>query len=75
VAELDRVREQIAYLKYWQGIMVVTDISLVGWFVTASGEAGFGLRAMALVAIVALTLWIMNTHRHITRRIEETGRL
>lgn len=27
MAELDRVREQIAYLKFWQGIMVVTNIS------------------------------------------------
>jgi len=30
VSELDRLKEQLAYLKFWQGIMVVTDISLVG---------------------------------------------
>jgi hypothetical protein len=31
MSELDRLKEQLAYLKFWQGIMVVTDISLVGW--------------------------------------------
>ena len=36
MSELDRIKEQIAYLKYWQGIMVVTDITLVGWLLTAT---------------------------------------
>jgi len=31
VSELDVAREKIAYLKIWLGILVVTDISLVGW--------------------------------------------
>ena len=34
MARLDSVKEQISYLKYWQGIMVVTDITLVGWLLT-----------------------------------------
>jgi hypothetical protein len=29
VPELDRLKEQLAYLKFWQGIMAVTDIGLV----------------------------------------------
>jgi hypothetical protein len=28
VSELDRLKEQIAYLKFWQGIMVVTENQL-----------------------------------------------
>ena len=31
MSELDVLKEKIAYLKLWLGIMVVTDISLVGW--------------------------------------------
>ena len=34
--ELDRLKEQVAYLKLWQGIMVVTDLSLVGWLASAA---------------------------------------
>ena len=31
MSEVDVLKEKIAYLKLWLGIMVVTDISLVGW--------------------------------------------
>jgi hypothetical protein len=75
VAEIDRVREQIAYLKFWQGIMVVTDISLVGWLITASDDATFALYAMALGTVAALSLGIMKLHRRIELRIEATARL
>lgn len=34
MSELDLAKEEIAYLKLWLGIIVVTDISLVGWFVS-----------------------------------------
>ncbi|HEX7219535.1 MAG TPA: hypothetical protein VF280_09995 [Burkholderiales bacterium] len=75
MAELDRVREQIAYLKFWQGIMVVTDISLVGWLITAADDATFALYAMALGTVAALSLGIMKLHRRIELRIEATARL
>lgn len=75
MAALDRAREEIAYLKFWQGIMVVSDISLVGWFVTASDDATFGLYTMALGMLAALSLGIMKLHRRIEQRIEATGRL
>ena len=37
--QLDRLKEQIAYLKFWQGILVVTDISLIGWLVSNAARA------------------------------------
>ncbi len=69
------MREQIAYLKFWQGIMVVTDISLVGWLITAADDATFALYAMALGTVAALSLGIMKLHRRIELRIEATARL
>jgi hypothetical protein len=39
VAQLDRLKEQVAYLKLWQGIVVVTDISLAGWLISAGDAA------------------------------------
>jgi hypothetical protein len=38
MSELDVAKEQIAYLKLWLGIMVVTDISLIGWFTGITGK-------------------------------------
>jgi hypothetical protein len=37
---LDQLKEEVAYLKLWQGIMIVTDISLAGWLVCAADTAG-----------------------------------
>jgi len=31
MSKLDVAKERIAYLKLWLGIVIVTDISLVGW--------------------------------------------
>jgi hypothetical protein len=34
MSKLDVAKERIAYLKFWLGVLVVTDISLVGWLVS-----------------------------------------
>jgi hypothetical protein len=39
VSELDHLREEVAYLKFWLGIVVVTDISLAGWLISSSDTA------------------------------------
>jgi hypothetical protein len=31
MSELDRVKEELVYLRFWLGIMVVTEITLAGW--------------------------------------------
>ena len=74
MTELDRVREQIAYLKLWQGIMIVTDISLIGWLITAE-DTEVKIFALAFGAAIALTCGIYAIHRLIDRRIDELGRL
>ena len=74
MAELDRVRERIAYLK-WQGIMVLTGLSLFGWLITSADDAPFSRIALALFGVVALTSGILLLHRLIDRRIEKLGNL
>jgi hypothetical protein len=39
MAALDRTKEGLAYLRFWQGIVVVTDISIAGWSISAFGNA------------------------------------
>ena len=39
MSELDHLREEVAYLKFWLGIVVVTDISLAGWLISSSDTA------------------------------------
>ena len=73
--ELDRLKEQLAYLKFWQGIMVVTDISLLGWLVSTADGARALTVVLAIIGVVALTFGIVVLHRQVERRIDEIGRL
>lgn len=73
--ELDRLKEQVAYLKFWQGIVVVTDISLTGWLITASDTATRLTAILAVAGVSLLSLGIVVLHRQIERRIEQIGKL
>jgi protein-S-isoprenylcysteine O-methyltransferase Ste14 len=75
VSELDRLKEQVAYLKFWQGIVVVTDISLGGWLVSASDTAALLAVVLAIVGVVLLSFGIVVLHRQIERRIDQIGKL
>lgn len=75
MSELDRIKEQLAYLKFWQGIMVVTDISLVGWLISTSDTAHAALWSFAAIGVVLLGVGIFALHRQIERRIDKIGSL
>jgi len=75
VSELDRIKEQLAYLKFWHGIVVVTDISLAGWLISASDTAARLTFVLAVAGVVLLSLGIVVLRRQIERRIEQIGRL
>lgn len=75
MSELDRIKEQLVYLRFWLGIMVVTDISLVGWLASTVETATTALLVFAIAGIVVLSLGIFLLHRQIERRIEQIGRL
>ena len=55
--------------------MVVTDISLVGWLLTAGDSASLLIFSLATAGVIALTLGIVSLHRQIERRIERIGSL
>ena len=75
MSEIDRIKEQLAYLKFWQGIMVVTELSLVGWLISTVGTADPVLWSFAAVGVVLLGFGIFALHRQIERRIDQIGRL
>ena len=56
MSELDIVKETIAYLKFWLGVLVVSDISLVGWLLLNAGIA-YELKTYgAVIGIVVITV-------------------
>jgi hypothetical protein len=75
VSELDRLKEQLVYLRFWLGIMVVTEITLVGWLISTPNTADPVLWSLAAVGVVLLGFGIFLLHRQVERRIEELRRL
>ncbi|OFV91252.1 MAG: hypothetical protein A3J75_05555 [Acidobacteria bacterium RBG_16_68_9] len=71
MSELDVAKEQIAYLKFWLGVMVVTDISLFGWLISNTSSTTLRLLVGGCVAVIAITVGIALLHRQIERRIQE----
>ena len=62
---LDIAKETIAYLKFWLGVMVVSDISLVGWLLSNSG-VGINLKTFtASLAVGLITYSAYFVHKRI----------
>ena len=75
MSKLDIKKEQIAYLKLWLGIMVVTGISLIGWFLSNFQSAHWILVAADLLVFVAICIGVYSIHRLIESKISQLEEL
>ena len=75
MSELDYVREEIAYLKFWLGIFVVTDISLAGWLISSPDTAAGYTVFSAVCGLILLSAGIVFVHRRIERRMSRIKEL
>lgn len=73
--QLERLKEQIAYLKFWQGVLVVTDISLIGWLVSNAASTTAETVTLAVISVAFLTAGVIVLHRQIEHRIDQVGEL
>ncbi|MGQ0547303.1 MAG: hypothetical protein ACT4P3_18550 [Betaproteobacteria bacterium] len=75
MSELDRLKEQLIYLRLWMGIVVVAEISLLGWLASAAENASDTVGWLAIATAILVGFGIYLLHRQIQRRIDEIGRL
>jgi hypothetical protein len=75
VSELDRLKEQLVYLRFWLGILVATGITLVGWLISTPMNANLALWLVAASVAPLLGLGMVLIHRKIERRIDQVGKL
>jgi len=75
VSELDRLKEQLVYLRFWLGIVVVTEITLVGWLISIPKTADPLLWSLGAIGAVLLGFGIFLLHRQVERRIDQIGKL
>lgn len=75
MSELDRLKEQLIYLRFWLGIMVVTEITLVGWLISTPASPNPMLWFIGAFGAVLLGVGIFLVHRQVERRIDQIGKL
>ena len=65
MSKIDIVKETIAYLKFWLGVMVVSDISLVGWLLSNAGIASDLKTYGATIGVAIITFSALLVHKRI----------
>ena len=65
MSQIDIVKETIAYLKFWLGVMVVSDITLVGWLLSNAGAASNLKIYGATMGIAIITISALFVHKRI----------
>ena len=74
MAKIDEMKEEINYLKFWLGIIVVTNIGLISWFVNNYDNSVYkSLSAMIAIFILTITIVILN--KKIKLKIKMIGEL
>jgi hypothetical protein len=73
--QLERLKEQLAYLKFWQGVLVVTDLSLIGWLVSNATNTPVRMVTLAVLSVAVITAGVIMLHRQIEHRIDQVGEL
>ena len=53
---IDEVKEEIGYLKLWLGVVVVTNIGLIGWSVSHFEQISSIKTALSVLSILILPL-------------------
>jgi hypothetical protein len=75
MSELDRLKEQLVYLRFWLGIMVVTEITLMGWLISTPASASPTLWFIGAIGGTLLGIGTYLVHRQVERRIDQIGKL
>ena len=71
VAKVDRIKEEIGWLKLVFGILVVIDVSLVGWLAQHYATASPVLVLAAVLATAVGTFAVVRVNRLAYHRIEQ----
>lgn len=75
MSDLDGLREEIAYLKLWLGIMIVTGVSLIGWLLGNFRSAHWMLVFGGFLGLVFMGFGRFALHQRIEAKIADVKRL
>lgn len=74
MAHIDRVKEEIGWLKVVFALSIATDISLIAWLIQNYGKANpflFLVGAIGAVLLVCIIVWVNNIAYRKINELEE----
>jgi hypothetical protein len=71
MAKVDKLKEEIGWLKLLFGILVAIDVSLVGWLAQSYASAHALLVAGAIIATAVVTIGVVRINRNSYSRMKE----
>lgn len=75
MSEIDKIKEEIGWLKVVFGLSVVTDVSLIGWTAQNLFKVPALLLSVAIITVVLITWGIININRRVYGKFDELGDL
>lgn len=75
MSEIDKIKEEIGWLKVLFGLLVVIDVSIIGWSAQNFSNTPVLLIVVAAVLVVLITCAIIVVNRRAYRKIDELGDL
>ena len=75
MAQIDKLKEEIGWLKVVFAILIATDISLVVWVIQNYGKASPGLLVTGAIAAILITLIIIWINKAAYRKIDKLEEL
>ena len=73
MAKIDRLKEEIGWLKLVFGILVAIDVSLVGWLAQNYASASRVLVVGGVIATAVVTLGVVRINRVAYHGMKEMG--
>jgi 4-hydroxybenzoate polyprenyltransferase len=71
MASVDRIREEVGWLKVPFGLLAVIDASLLGWLAQSYAKANSALVAAATIAVIVVSSGIFQINRIAYRRFDD----
>ena len=74
MAQIDKIKEEIGWLKVIFAILIATDISIVAWVIQNYGKANPGLLITGAIAAILITfviIWLNNLAYRKIDKLEE----
>ena len=71
MASVDRIREEVGWLKVPFGLLAVIDASLLGWLAQSYSKASSALVVAATVAVIVVSSGVFQINRIAYRRFDD----